>query len=169
MASDPAQLAAQIRFALERLSERNAQHEWEQVCRHFTRARICSNILPATGPVQSGGDQGRDFETFRTYLSHSPLAGHSFVGLIADKPIAFACTLEKRVEAKVRSDVKTIMAGGTASLPHRNSGSTRAAAPSRLGADAPGSAAVAGSSPRPGGPQPGAQATHRSDARLPGR
>ncbi len=113
MASDPAQLAAQIRFALERLSELNAQHDWEHLCRHLTRARLCSNVLPATGHVQLGGDQGRDFETFRTYLSRSPLAKQSFVGLIADKPIAFACTLEKRAEAKARSDVKTIMAGGT--------------------------------------------------------
>jgi hypothetical protein len=61
MALDPAQIIAQIRFALARLSERNAHHEWEHVCRHLTRERICSNILPATGPVQAGGDQGRDF------------------------------------------------------------------------------------------------------------
>lgn len=112
MASDPAQLAAQIRFALERLSERNAQHEWEHLCRHLTRARFCSNILPATGPVQAGGDQGRDLETFHTYLSRSSLAGQSFVGLSYETPIAFACSLEKRVLPKMRDDVKIIMSGG---------------------------------------------------------
>src|SRR5437667_2683649 len=112
MASDPAQLTAQIRFALARLSERNAQHEWEHLCRHLTRERLCSNILPATGPVQAGGDQGRDFETFHTYLSRSSLAGQSFVGLSSETPIAFACSLEERVIPKMRRDVKTIMSGG---------------------------------------------------------
>lgn len=111
--TDKAQVAAQIRFALEQLSERNGQHEWEHLCRHLTRARICSNILPATGPVQAGGDQGRDFETFRTFLDGSNLAGQSFVGLTSDTPLAFACTLEQQIVPKIRSDVATIMASGT--------------------------------------------------------
>lgn len=112
---DNAQIATQIRFALEQLSERNAEHEWEHLCRHFARARICSNILPATGPVQAGGDQGRDFETFRTFLAKSQLATRSFIGLISDKPIAFACTIEraKRIDSKIRKDVTTIMSSGT--------------------------------------------------------
>src|SRR5829696_7789384 len=99
--TDRAQLIGQIRFALEQLSERNSHHEWEHLCRHLARERICSNILPATGPVQAGGDQGRDFETFRTFLSLSSLAGQSFIGLIADKSIAFACTLEQNIVAKI--------------------------------------------------------------------
>jgi hypothetical protein len=111
--SDKTQIIAQIRFALEQLSERNAQHEWEHLCRHLARERVCSNILPATGPVQAGGDQGRDFETFHTFLSRSPLGGRSFVGLISDKPIAFACTLEKAAVPKIRSDVTTIVSSGT--------------------------------------------------------
>lgn len=112
---DRVQLVAQIRFAIERLSERNAQHEWEHLCRHLVRARICSNILPATGPVQAGGDQGRDFETFRTFLSRSHLKDRSFVGLISEKPLAFACTLQdkKSIASKVRHDVKTIMSSGS--------------------------------------------------------
>jgi hypothetical protein len=113
--ADQAQLIAQIRFALEQLSERNAQHEWEHLCRHLARERICSNILPATGPVQAGGDQGRDFETFHTFLARSPLGGRSFVGLVSEKPLAFACTLEKErtLPSKVRSDVRTILSSGT--------------------------------------------------------
>lgn len=111
---DKAQVTAQIRFALERLSENNAQHEFEHLCRHFARERICSNILPATGPVQAGGDQGRDFETFRSYLSQSALKERSFIGLISDEPLAFACTIQKsRIPAKVKKDVATIMASGT--------------------------------------------------------
>lgn len=111
--ADKAQCITQIRFALEQLSESNGQHDWEHLCRHLARERICSNILPATGPVQAGGDQGRDFETFRTYLAGTRLTGRSFVGLVSDKPLAFACTLEKRVEAKIRGDVATIMSSGT--------------------------------------------------------
>src|SRR5687768_10054921 len=109
-----AQVIAQIRFAIERLSERNAQHQWEDVCRHLARARICRNILRATVPVQAGGYQGRDFETFRTYLSSTPLAGQSFVGVVdSGRPLAFACTVERRIEPKIRGDVTTIMASGT--------------------------------------------------------
>ena len=111
--ADQVQLIAQVRFALEQLSERNAQHEWEHLSRHLARERVCANILPATGPVQAGGDQGRDFETFRTYLQASPLKERSFVGLVSDRPLAFACTLEKSVGSKVRRDVATIMASGT--------------------------------------------------------
>ena len=111
--ADQVRLIAQIRFALEQLSERNAQHEWEHLSRHLARERVCANILPATGLVQAGGDQGRDFETFRTYLQASPLKERSFVGLVSDRPLAFACTLEKSVGSKVRRDVATIMASGT--------------------------------------------------------
>ena len=87
------QVIRRIRFELEQLSPRNGQHEFEQICRHVARLRICSNILPSTGPVAAGGDQGRDFETFRTYLRSSPIADSSFIGLISEGPIAFACTL----------------------------------------------------------------------------
>lgn len=111
--SDKVHLIAQIRFALEQLSERNAQHEWEHLSRHLARERICANILPATGPVQAGGDQGRDFETFQTYLQASTLKSRSFVGLISERPLAFACTLEKSIAPKIRRDVATIMSSGT--------------------------------------------------------
>src|SRR5258708_2785100 len=113
--ADNAQIIAQIRFALEQLSERNAEHEWEHLCRHLARSRICSNILPATGPVQAGGDQGRDFETFRHFLGQGPLSSRSFVGLISDEPIAFACTIEKAksITSKIRKDITTIMSSGT--------------------------------------------------------
>jgi hypothetical protein len=72
-------------------------------------------VLPATGPVSSGGDQGRDFETFRTYLSASPIAETTFVGLISDKTLAFPCTLQKKeqIERKIQSDLDTIMSSGT--------------------------------------------------------
>jgi hypothetical protein len=92
---------------------RNAQHEFEHLCRHLTRARICSNVLPASGPVGAGGDQGRDFETFRTYLVASPIADSTFVGLASSKPIAFACSLKKQIAPKIKLDVGTISASGS--------------------------------------------------------
>jgi hypothetical protein len=107
------QVVSQIRFQLDQLSARNGHHDFEHLCRHLTRARICSNILPATGPVSAGGDQGRDFETFRTYLSKSTIADSSFLGLISQEPIAFACTLTQKddLRSKVRADVGVIMGG----------------------------------------------------------
>src|SRR5215216_689626 len=110
--ADTAQIISQIRFALERLSERNAEHDWEHLSRHLARERICSNVLPATGPVQAGGDQGRDFETFRSFLARNPLRGRAFVGLVSERPLAFACTLEKRLATKIKRDVTTIMSSG---------------------------------------------------------
>jgi hypothetical protein len=104
------QVIQQIRFALENLSERNGQHEFEHLCRHFARHRICFNILPATGPVGTGGDQGRDFETFRTFIYG--LGNDKFAAFGEKKKLAFACSLQKQPEkSKIRSDVKTIVAG----------------------------------------------------------
>lgn len=109
------QISKRIRFGLEQLSAQNQHHEFEQMCRHIARSRICSNILPATGPVSVGGDQGRDFETFRTYLQQSSISGSSFVGLISKDPSAFACTLTKKekVIQKIKDDIKTITSSGT--------------------------------------------------------
>jgi hypothetical protein len=103
------QVVQQIRFALENLSERNGQHEFEHLCRHFARHRICFNILPATGPVGGGGDQGKDFETFRTFI-HS-LGDEKFAAVGEGKKLAFACSLQEQVSRKIRSDVTTIMSG----------------------------------------------------------
>ena len=92
--STPEQLRTIIRFGLEQLSVRNAHHEFEHLCRHLTRARICSNVVPSTGPVSARGDQGRDFETFRTYLSTNGMGEGVFVGLASKTRIAFACTIQ---------------------------------------------------------------------------
>jgi hypothetical protein len=109
------QVITQIRFGLQQLSARNAHHEFEHLSRRYARARICSNILPATGPVSAGGDQARDFETFRSYLAGSPIAHSSFIGRIAEGPVAFACTLEheKTVASKIKKDVSIIMGSGS--------------------------------------------------------
>lgn len=108
--ASPDQVFQAIRFAFETLGERNAQHEFEHLCRHFARARICFNILPATGPVSGGGDQGRDFETFRTFIYG--LGNEHFCAAAEAKKIAFACSLERRVIAKAKSDVAKIVSNG---------------------------------------------------------
>ena len=52
-----------IRFQLEQLRSKNAFHEFEHICRQYARVRIDRSVVPATGPVSAGGDQGRDFES----------------------------------------------------------------------------------------------------------
>jgi hypothetical protein len=109
------ELILQIRFGIDQLKASNSTLAFEHVCRFFARARIAHNVIPATGPVQSYGDQGRDFETFHSYLSNSKLSQTCSVGF-ANSPIAFPCSLEKnplRKKGKIDSDVKTIMESGT--------------------------------------------------------
>lgn len=112
--ADLDQVITQIRFGIEQLGPQNAFHSFERLCRHLARARICSNILPATGPVSSGGDQGRDFETFRTFLAKSRLRDSTFVGLASDRPIAFACSLQDKASIvnKIQQDIEVITSSG---------------------------------------------------------
>jgi hypothetical protein len=109
------QLIQQIRFAIEQLTPTNGAHRFEELCRHFARKTIAANILPATGPVAGGGDQGRDFETFHSYLREQLGPSGGFAGRVSDGPVAFACTLQRdALPTKLRSDVAKIMASGTA-------------------------------------------------------
>lgn len=108
-----AETAALIRTRLTHLGEENAHHEFEHLCRHVARLRIASNILPATGPVSAGGDQARDFETFRTYLAQGLPFATGFLALAAEDTIVFACTIQQdRLKAKFRADIETICTKG---------------------------------------------------------
>jgi hypothetical protein len=62
--------------------------------------------------VQAGGDQGRDFESYRTYLSNSHLRNSSYAALTDNRLIVGACTLNKQVEQKIKSDLATIFGTG---------------------------------------------------------
>lgn len=106
-----ATLKQQIKFAFGQLSSANAHHEFEHICFDIAKQRICSNILRATGPVSAGGDQGKDFETFKTYIETSPIANSTFIGLVSNSPLVFACTLNKKIKPKIKADVSTIMGG----------------------------------------------------------
>jgi hypothetical protein len=80
---------------------------------HLTRQRICSNVLPATGPVAAGGDQGRDFETFRSYLTAELGTSGAFLGHASDKTIVFTCTLqEANLHGKILEDVEKVCTQG---------------------------------------------------------
>ena len=97
-----------VRFALSRLTDTNGQHEFEHICRHYARHRITMFILPATGPVGSGGDQGRDFETFR---GSRPAADPSTGG--QESTIAFGCTIQQAgLPGKLKKDVEKIVSEG---------------------------------------------------------
>ncbi len=98
-----------IKFQLNELSVNNAHHIFEDLCFHLAQARICSNILPATGPVSAGGDQGRDFETFETDLKFSGIANSTFIGLKSDEKIAFSCSTTKDIINKIKKDTKSIL------------------------------------------------------------
>jgi hypothetical protein len=106
----PPRLTRIIRFALSDLSSQSAHHEFEQLCRHIAKRRIASNVIPATGPVAAGGDQGRDFETFRTYLRERLPFAIGFLALAAEDTIAFACTLQENdLPSKIRADIKLVI------------------------------------------------------------
>jgi hypothetical protein len=109
---DRIDLKRYIRFQLSQLSARNGEHEFEHLAFELARARVSPNLLPATGPVQAGGDQGRDFESYRTYLSKSPLTRSTFASLVSDGIIVGACTLDKKIVRKIKSDLCTIFGSG---------------------------------------------------------
>lgn len=110
----PVELASIIGYALDQLRIQNRHHDFEHLCRHLARARIVSNILPATGPVAGGGDHGRDFETFYTYLAGNLQFSQGFIGLAAEDPVTFACTVQQdHLIAKIKTDVTAICTQGT--------------------------------------------------------
>jgi hypothetical protein len=107
------QVRAEIRFALNQLSVRNGQHEFETLTRVLARATVSRNILPATGPVSAGGDQGRDFESYPTELAGQVQRLGRQIGLPDRALVGFACTLQQDgLRAKIRDDVDKIMEGG---------------------------------------------------------
>ena len=108
------ELVNRIRFELEQLSIRNGQYDFEHLCRNLARHRICSNILPATGPVSGGGDQGRDFESFRTYLQSRAFSTNNFIGLVSEDTIVFCCTItqSRYLTAKIKSDIHKVIRYG---------------------------------------------------------
>ena len=100
----PEEAAKLIGFALAELSIENAHHEFEHLCRHLARRKICPNIIPATGPVSAGGDQGADFETYKVGDAEGSQA-RFFSQSVKDKWL-FACSLEKNYKKKIKGDLQ---------------------------------------------------------------
>jgi hypothetical protein len=101
-AGTPDQVALLIRYALSQLSINNAHHEFEHLCRHITRRRIASNIIPSTGPVSAGGDGGADFETISVI---EPPSAQGYWRLVESDKTLFACSLEQNLKKKVKQDL----------------------------------------------------------------
>jgi hypothetical protein len=95
-----------IRFALSELSAENAHHDFEHLCRHLTRRKICPNIIPSTGPVSGGGDQGADFETYKVVPSGAyDVHTTDFFARAVHEKWLFACSLEENYKKKVKEDL----------------------------------------------------------------
>jgi hypothetical protein len=102
-----------IRFQLEHLTARNEHHTFEEICYRIAKRRLSSNLLPATGPVSAGGDQGRDAETYYTRLPQELPAAGGFVGRATTEPLVLACSVQKdRLAEKVGADVNAICGQG---------------------------------------------------------
>ncbi|WP_031088669.1 hypothetical protein [Streptomyces sp. NRRL WC-3549] len=114
MANDAVQLERQVRFALDTLAETNSHHEFELLCLGLARRRITSNLHPATGPVSSGGDQGRDAESHWTNIPRDLPGTSVFEALASTERVVMACTIQKtKVPAKILKDLGSICGQGT--------------------------------------------------------
>lgn len=110
---DVEQVRAEVRFALNQLRVRNGQHEFETLTRMLARATVTRNLLPATGPVAAGGDQGRDFESYTTQLPGQVQQLGRELGFPDKAMVGFTCTLQQEdLRGKIRGDVDKIMGDG---------------------------------------------------------
>ncbi|MFF3459706.1 hypothetical protein ACFYXH_36505 [Streptomyces sp. NPDC002730] len=115
MSDDAVQLEKRIRFALSTLGESNSHHEFEALCLGLARRRITSNLLPATGPVSSGGDQGRDAESHWSNIPRELPETSLFASLASTQRVVMACTIQSTdIPGKIRKDLASICGQGTA-------------------------------------------------------
>lgn len=84
------EFVAQLEYHLSQMAAKNDHHRFEKLCVEVARRRIATNIFVATGPVGSGGDGGRDGETFDTALPHEVATWFSVRATTAS--VAVACS-----------------------------------------------------------------------------
>ncbi|MGA5629683.1 hypothetical protein ACPCTH_32870 [Streptomyces cellulosae] len=102
-----------IQFLLEHLAGRNEHHVFEQIVFQIALRRLSSNIVPATGPVSAGGDQGRDAESYYTSLPHELPGAGGFIGRATTEPLVLAASVQKPpLDGKIREDLKSICSRG---------------------------------------------------------
>ncbi|MFP3712593.1 hypothetical protein [Puerhibacterium sp. TATVAM-FAB25] len=110
---------AYIQFRLHELSSRNEHHRFEEIATRIARRRISANIMIATGPVSSGGDQGRDAETFTTRIPAELPNAAGFSASASTAPVVLACTVQSdKLRGKVLADLEAICAPGADPVEH---------------------------------------------------
>jgi len=108
-----------IRFRLIEMSSRNEHHQFEEIATRVAQKRISANILIATGPVSSAGDQGRDAESFTTRLPDELPHSAGFAAAASSAPVVVACTLQKAgLKKKVLTDLEGICHKDAAPVEH---------------------------------------------------
>ena len=111
--TSPTELERRIRFGLSTLTESNSHHDFETISLGLARKRIASNLMPATGPVTAGGDQGRDAESYWTNLTNGEVPTPLFVAGATDENVVLACTTQQAdVPSKIRADLQSICSRG---------------------------------------------------------
>ncbi|MCK6527212.1 hypothetical protein L6R50_06480 [Myxococcota bacterium] len=112
--TNPDEIAKFIQYRLGMLGEENAHHRFEELCFRVARATVASHLLPPTGPVSAGGDQGRDFESFRIEGAGGNATRIFTRWVTTTDTLVFACTTQKGSDAdlarKVKHDVATACA-----------------------------------------------------------
>ncbi|PTT70797.1 hypothetical protein [Arthrobacter sp. HMWF013] len=106
-------LEKRIRYELSTLAETNSHHDFEAICLGLARKRIATNLMPATGPVSAGGDQGRDAESFWSNLPTEATALSTFALGATQENVVLACTIQQaHVPTKIRADLGSICTQG---------------------------------------------------------
>jgi len=99
------QLRQYIRFQLEQMSAKNQHHQFEELAFELARQRVSRNLIPATGPVQAGGDKGRDFETYQGLCAPPSAKNALSIAVPIKEPTFFGCTLQKQPVHKIKADL----------------------------------------------------------------
>lgn len=108
-----------IQFRLNEMSSRNEHHKFEEIATRIARRRISSNVLIATGPVSSGGDQQRDAESYTTRIPDELPHSAGFAASASTTPIVVACTVQKeKLKQKVLEDLAGICSEDASPVEH---------------------------------------------------
>lgn len=108
-----------IRFRLLEMSSLNEHHRFEEIATRVAQKRISANVLIATGPVSSAGDQGRDAESFITHIPDELPHSAGFAAAASTAPVVVACTLQRGgLKQKVLEDLACICHKDAASVEH---------------------------------------------------
>lgn len=119
MAEPIPEAEAFITFKLSEMSSRNEHHEFEEIATRIARRRISANILIATGPVSSGGDQQRDAESYTTRIPDELPHSAGFSASASTSPVVVACTVQRdALRRKVLDDLAGICAEDADSVDH---------------------------------------------------